>query len=83
VSKATGEGVMLSVTTEESRLIRKTPYGSRIPVLRRHFTSIGIGRSTPTEPKEVWILVEKIQAVRLLANPEPAAPDLAPETPQK
>lgn len=72
VAEATDAGVKL-IVTEELTTIRRTAPGSGLPYLGRLFTSNGIThrKSPPGEEPEVWVPVEKIQAITLTVSPDP------------
>jgi hypothetical protein len=66
VARATGEGLMLTVSSVKTRISRPTL--SRIPVAGRLFTNVGIAPAKSGEAKNVWIPAEKIRSVMLARN---------------
>ena len=67
VDGATDEGINLTVTSVR----RKFGYpssASRLPVVNRLFTNMGITVAKPGEEKDVWIPAEKIRSVELARN---------------
>jgi hypothetical protein len=60
IVKADDAGVMLSVSSGEEKRIQKAPHASKIPLLGRLFTNIGIHHTTLKEKTTIWIPVETI-----------------------
>ncbi|WP_143206565.1 hypothetical protein [Singulisphaera sp. GP187] len=64
VAKANDDGITLTVVSER-RKVSNGSTASRIPIVNRLFTNMGIAKSKPGKEKDCWIPAEKIRSVRL------------------
>jgi hypothetical protein len=74
IAGSTDEGVMLTVSSVESRTVQKTPGLSEVPLVNRLFRNVGIGRQKVPDVKEVWIPAEKVRSITLRAGRKDQAP---------
>jgi hypothetical protein len=67
VASATDEGIKLTVASGRRKEIYLSSV-SRLPVVHRLFTNVGVTPAKPGEEKDVWIPAEKIRSVELARN---------------
>lgn len=67
IAKATDNGITLTVTSKREKATSRSGL-SKVPIVNRLFTNVGIAQATPGQEKDVWIEAGKIRSVTLTGN---------------